>query len=363
MSLDVAWVEDQRDFATLAGEWDALLPDDASPFDQHCWYLTWWESFGASDQLAVCTLRRDGELAGAFPLRRSGGDLKALANVHSPLFRPLARDAEALTALIAAALDDKPIGFELFGVPERDPCVAQLRNGIRSASMTPLIEPVHVSPIVDTSGNFDAWRNQSKPRWGAPLERFRRKMGRDHEAELLMVEAPTDLEADLTDGFRVEGSGWKGQSGTAIVSAPETETFYRGVARAFQRRNELRLSRIVLDGTTVAFDLCLLYRARLYLLKTGYDEEFRRLAPGLVLRLSTIERCFELGLTSHELLGDESEWKSKFATSERPHVTFRAYRHRPASLVQYTYRAALRPMLRHAYRRLSGRSASMARSA
>ena len=72
-----------------------------------------------------------------------------------------------------------------------------------------------------------------------------------------MVEAPTDLEADLTDGFRVEGSGWKGRSGTAIVSAPETETFYRGVARAFQRRNELRLSRIVLDGTTVAFDLCL----------------------------------------------------------------------------------------------------------
>ena len=67
----------------------------------------------------------------------------------------------------------------------------------------------------------------------------------------------------------------------------------------------------------VAFDYCLLYGGRLWLLKTGFDEEHRRLAPGLVMRLGIIERCIELGLERHELLGTDEEWKLKFSTDER----------------------------------------------
>ena len=105
----------------------------------------------------------------------------------------------------------------------------------------------------------------------------------------------------------------------------------------------------MLDGHWAAFDLCLLYDDRLYLLKTGYDERFRRLAPGLVMRLSTIERCFELGLEAHELLGDDTEWKRKFATAERRHVGFHAYERGLAGSVSYTYRATARPLLKRAY--------------
>ena len=57
----------------------------------------------------------------------------------------------------------------------------------------------------------------------------------------------------------------------------------------------------------MALDLSLLHNDRLWLLKTGFDESYRRLVPGLVLRLSIIERSFELGLSGHELLGDDSE--------------------------------------------------------
>jgi hypothetical protein len=81
------------------------------------------------------------------------------------------------------------------------------------------------------------------------------------------------------------------------------------------------------------------------------------------MRLSVVERCFELGLASHELLGNETARKKKFATGKRPHVSTRAYWHRPAGVVRYTYRAALRPKLRGAYRRLPGRSLSGAGSA
>jgi CelD/BcsL family acetyltransferase involved in cellulose biosynthesis len=355
VTLAVEWVESPQGFEALAGEWDSALPGETLPFDLHCWYLAWWRAFGEDAELAVCTVRRDGELAGTFPLLGGDSGIRALANVHTPSFRPLARDEEAMEALVAAAMERGRRDLELIALPEGDPSLESLSVGARQASMLPLVEAAYASPLVETDGDFDAWRKQSKKRWGAPLERFRRKMGRDHEAEFEIVAPPADLERELTAGFEVEASGWKGRAGTAITSTPQTETFYREVARSFADRDELRLSRIRLDGREAAFDLCVLHGSRLYLLKTGFDEDFRRLAPGLVMRLSIIEHCFEQGLRSHELLGAESEWKAKFATSKRAHVNLRAYRRNPIGLSRYTYRTVLRPRLKSVYRRFKDR--------
>jgi CelD/BcsL family acetyltransferase involved in cellulose biosynthesis len=136
----------------------------------------------------------------------------------------------------------------------------------------------------------------------------------------VLNEPPADLERELERGFAVEGSGWKGREGTAIVSHPETERFYRAIAAAFAARGELVCSSLELDGRMIAWDLSLLHARRVFLLKTGYDEEFRRFAPGLVLRLSVVEDCFARGLDAHELLGHVDDWKPKFATTERHHV-------------------------------------------
>lgn len=354
MSLEVEWIESADRFAALEDEWDAALPQAASPFDLHPWYAAWWDAFGDGYELATCTVRRDGRLAGVFPLLDRGEGIRALANAHTPAFRPLARDEVAMERLVAEVISRGGTELVMMALPELDEGLAQLRSGARAASMTSMLEPAYSSPAVETDGDFDAWRAESKRRWGAPLERFRRKMGRDFEAEFEIVQPPEDLERELADGFRVEASGWKGSAGTAIVSNPRTEAFYRGVAEAFARRGELRLSRIVLDGRTAAFDLCLQHDNRLYLLKTGFDEDFRRLAPGLVMRLSVIEHCFEQGLRSHELLGEESEWKAKFATTTRPRVNLRAYRRTPLGLGRYAYRTSLRPKLKRVYRRLKG---------
>jgi CelD/BcsL family acetyltransferase involved in cellulose biosynthesis len=351
----IEWVGDLERFAALEQEWDHLLGTGSMPFDRHCWYSAWWGAFHGGKRLRVCVARRDGRLRAAFPLASNGRRLEALANVHTPVFRPVAADADALEAVVRGALESGYESLELPALPAGDDATTLLTQEAGTAGLSAIMEAQHVSPIVDTSGSFEDWRQGSKPRWGAPLERFRRKMGRDHEAAFSIVESPSDLEAQLRAGFAVEASGWKGEAGTAIISSRDTEVFYSKLARSFHDRGELRLSEISLDGTLVAFDLCLLYGNRLYLLKTGFDEGFRKLAPGLVMRLSIIERCFEHGLDAHELLGGDSEWKRKFSTGERRHQALRAYRRRPAALARYGYRAWVRPLLRRVYRSTAGR--------
>lgn len=347
MGESIEWVTRYERFAALASSWNALLGEGSTPFDTHEWFTAWWAAFGAGLELSVCTAWRGERLVAALPLaRRSSRQLVALANVHSPLFRIVAVDFDARESVAGAVLGNGSAGLEAFGLPTSDPGLAALRTRAGQLGMRDIAEPAHVSPIVETSGDRDEWRRDSKSRWGAPLERFRRKMRRDHDARFSIVEPSADLQADLDRGFAVEGSGWKGRRGTAVESSVVTSAFYRDVARAFHERGELRLSEIELDERLVAFDLTLLHDGRLFLLKTGYDESFRKLAPGLVMRLSVIERCFDMGLTTHELLGDDSEWKRKFSTTERAHVSLRAFPAGTVGLARYGYRAIVRPQLK-----------------
>ena len=351
MSYRLESVRDPERFAELAAEWESLASKPARPFDTYPWYAAWWRAFGGGAALEVAAAWSGDRLVAVFPLLRRGRRLAAMANVHTPVYRPFAADDEALRAVVNGVLESGPSALELPALAVDGEETSELRRGAGAAGLLTTVERQHVSPIVDTRGSFEDWREGSKHRWHAPLERLRRKMLREHEASFSTVESPQDLDAELRAGFEVEASGWKGRAGTAIVASPETETFYRELAERFHDRGELRLSRIVLDGRVVAFDMCLLSGDRLYLLKTGFDESFRKLAPGLVMRLATIERCFELGLVAHELLGDDTEWKRKFSTGERAHERLNAYSRRPLALARYEYRARVRPFLKRLARR------------
>ena len=349
MEPGIEWIRDGARFGELAADWDDLLPDDSMPSDRHRWFAAWWQAFGG--RLEVGTAWRDGRLAAVLPLRRSPlGGLHAMANLHTPAFRPLAAGPEPLAAICSAAVRAPGGRLHLIGLPVDDPSLQPLKRAARSSRRLLVQEPQQVSPIVDTSGPFEDWRRLTKPRWTAPLERFRRKVQREHDAVFAIVEPPQHLERQLDRAFELEAAGWKGRSATAIASSPDTTAFYRRMASSFHEAGELRLSEIVLDGRLVAFDLALLHRDRLYSLKTAFDEGFRKRAPGLVLRLSIIERCFELGLAAHELLGDDAEWKRKFSTGDRAHTSFRAYARRPVPALAYAYRGRVRPRLRRAYR-------------
>lgn len=346
----VEWVTEPDAFAALATEWDSAFVG-GSPFDLHAWYSAWWRAFGAG-QLAICLARRDGDLVAALPMSLRRGRLEGLANDHSGLFRPLAVDEEALRELSRATLARRASEVALPMVPADEEALPLLRAAAGEAGRVLVEEPGPVSPLIATDGEVEAWRRGSKAKWKARLARYRRKMEREHDAVLEIVAAPDPLEDRLEEGFRIEASGWKGREGTAIESDPATAGFYRDVAALFHARGELRLSRLSLDGQAVAFSFCIEHGNRLYSLKAGYDESWRKLVPGLVLQLSIVERCFELGLTSYELLGNTAEWKEKLATGERSHRTLRFYARGPRGSLGRLYRGRLRPQLARASHRL-----------
>lgn len=347
----IEWVTDGERFAAVRDEWEALAASEPSPFASHSWFDCWWRAFGGGQALSICTAWRAGELVAVLPLCRRRGRLASMTNFHTPLLRVPARDGAALAAVVEAAHAGAPEALALHAVPAQDPLLEAARAASRRHHRLTLVEAVHVSPIVDTTGDRAAYFRSRASR----ARTQRNKLRREHGAAFVLEDAQGDLDAKLDRAFAIEAAGWKGRTGTAILSAPETEAFYRAIAHAHRARGELRLAWLHLDGRPAAVDLLLVRHRRMYLLKTGRDEAFGPLSAGGILHLELVERCFELGLEACELLGDEEPWKRRLATSRREHVRLFSYRARPLGLARYAGRRAAVPLLRRAREGISAR--------
>ena len=345
-AVRIDWVGDDQGFVALEDEWEALTATAADPFADHAWFHCWWEAFGSGSRLRVAVARGgDGALLGALPLAARRGRLAALANYHSPVFRPAALDAATLKELAAAAVAGGPL--HIHALPAADAALDAVREAARAQRRLLHVEPAHRSPIVATTGGAEEYL-AGRP---STLRRRRRKLAREHEVTFRLDDGGDDLDADLDRGFAVEAAGWKGEAGTAISSAGETERFYRALAHAYRARDGLRVGWLLVDGRPAAWSFCLLRARRLYMLKTGYDEALRASAPGLMLHLLTVERCFAEGLEAYELLGEAERWKLDLANDGRDHVRLWARPRNPAGVARHVARARLLPLARRVLRR------------
>jgi CelD/BcsL family acetyltransferase involved in cellulose biosynthesis len=153
-----------------------------------------------------------------------------------------------------------------------------------------------------------------------------------------------ELERDLAAFLRVEGSGWKSGSGTAIRSDSRTERLYTDFARAAAAAGWLRLQLLELDGVPVAADLNCRFAGGTFLLKTGFDERYRQFSPGLVLRGEVLRAAIQEGAGFYDFLGGPDAYKLRWTAELRPRVAVRAYQGAWRPLA--TYQARLRPLLK-----------------
>lgn len=355
-SSRVEWHGGRAALAALAPRWDELASGDPTPYSASDWLLPWLDAFAGRRRAVLCTVWRGAELVAGLPLLRAGaGRLATPTNDHTPVFRPVFRDADALATLLAAVVDGAGGGALRVGALDADDTTATaLLSAAQGRERRTLVEPQHVSPYVDLTVGEDAYRQAMRKRL-ADQERRRRRLHRDHTVRVLAVERPAGLERHLEQGFRLEAAGWKGRAGSAILSSPVTAAFYRDLARRQDRLGQLRVSALWVDGELAAFDLALVAGGRYHLLKTTYDEQRRHLGTGMILRLEVVERCFALRLDRHEFLGPDMAWKRVFANGARRHCAVNVFGPGAVGATTAAYRTVGRPLLRTAYRGLRTR--------
>jgi CelD/BcsL family acetyltransferase involved in cellulose biosynthesis len=331
--------------------WEALADRlGAPPFLRPGWIIAWSRAF-ARARLSALTAERNGELVGLLPCLKRGGVLSAPANWHTPVFGFLAADSDVSAALAGALLSAARVRADLSFLDRADPNLATCQLAAGEAERPVIVRSVLHSPfapLLDTT--WESYRASLDRKARRDVERRRRRLDEQGSVTVEFTEGHGDLASILDEGFRLEGSGWKRERGTAITSEPRTQKFYAEIAHWARERGWLLLAFLRLDGKPIAFDLCLDHGGTIYVLKGGFDPAFRRFSPGMILTYESLRRALDGGRLSYELLGDDDAYKRVWARSTRERVRFQAFGRSPsgrASHLAWSYgRSALRRSIR-----------------
>ena len=341
-NFPVEVVRDLTRFNALAPEWDRLVERWGTDrvFLSHNWFRTWWESFGADNELYVVTVRKGGELAAVAPMMRTRASIygvrvnaiQAIYNPHTPRYDFIVADNQnkrLYDAIWKEVLETgRADAVVLAQIPETSRTITRMQELGRQAEWLTGQWLSHASPFIPLANGYDAFFGALKNGPKYNLTKRHARLRRKGPVDIEIVSSPVEINAALDDGFRIEAAAWKGQEGTAIISDPTVAEFYIRLARREANLGRLRLAFLRFRGKRIAFNYLLRSGKKLYGIKIGYDPGYHMYSPGNMLLNLILQNACSEGIEEYDFLGIDDEWKFEWTSEKVEHRWLFLFRNR-----------------------------------
>jgi hypothetical protein len=308
----------------LADSWRRLAAN-AIPTEHLIWSRTVAAVYSAQYELNVVTAGPSDQPSAIAPLGMRNRRLELLGTRE--FFEPMDFVYEDERALEALAEELARNGAPLFlgRLPTSSPTIAALERAFGSRALIRSSEaPASPSIPLDESWT-DPERKFSSDR-RSDVRRARRRAEKEGAiTSEVVAPGPDEVDPLLDEAFRIEAANWKGREGTALVHDDLRREFFTRYARAAAEAGILRMAFLRIGERGAAMQLAAESGGRFWLLKVGYDEEFKRASPGTLLLMESVKAAAERGLEGYELLGSVEPWTRMWTDQIREHVQLRVY--------------------------------------
>ncbi|WP_428265362.1 GNAT family N-acetyltransferase [Haliangium sp.] len=308
----------------LSAEWLALCGRVDEVGYQHLpgWYRAYLDALAPDpDQVVFCALRDRGALVAVLPLERAG---EALLGVELAALRLPAHPHVPHGDFTVARGYHGRIELELvwrglaratgwrWDVTVLSPILADAAAARVLAARPPLLvasEPYGRSDAIAVAPYDDYLGSLSKNFRGA-LRKARNQLAKLDQVRVERARDPVALAQACERFFAVEASGWKAEAGTAIALDPRLRRFYQALCTHLGAHGQCEINLLLRGDDTLAAQFAVRAGARLYLLKIGHDESYRKCAPGNLLLEHLLRRCGEAGAaqgTTQDAAGEDAD--------------------------------------------------------
>ena len=319
-------------FVNLEGAWNDAVERAGipHPFLRHEWVRTWWDAFGGRSTLHILVVRTGGRIAAIAPLMR---DTTSMYGIPARRIRFIQNDHTPRTDFIIASDPDdsyRAIWGALHGDGAWD--VLQLSQLERtSATPTRLRELAAAdgcrvgiwtsgdSPFLTLAGSWDDCFATLPAKFRSNLRNRLSRLVKIGEPSLEILTGRDAILAARDDAWRLESSGWKNESGTAITSDAAVHRFYTSLIDRGTAAGWLHLLFLRVGDRRIATSYGATFNGRLMLFKTGYDPEYATCSPFKLLTYFALQDACARGLVELDFLGDAEPWKLEWTSTARGH--------------------------------------------
>jgi hypothetical protein len=346
-------------FEKIKYKWEALQQrcEIDIPFNTYEWYHSWWSNFRPSNSFNLIVVYKNeskDEICAILPTyttyikNTTKPKLSTWSNTHS--FRTgilCDRDYYEAIDYIFAYINNK-LSWEYFTIPylvSNHETKTALKKALSRQKLNYLSSPGMTSPLLDLECTWDDYFGKLNRKTRESLRRKTRKLLEKSNGTIEIHHGLSDkLESKLKDCWTISKNTWKQKIGSSIAADDKRVKFYEEIAK--NESNWIVLALLYIEGTPIAFEYNILYNSTLYNLKLGYNEGYRKLSPGIVLRLKMLEWAFSNNnVQTFDFMGNAAEYKLMFSTRQLEHDNINIYSSSLKHTLLVLYKGKLRPIL------------------
>lgn len=316
-------------FAAIGAEWDALLPEAATPlpFVSRAWAEAWWSVFGNDNQLLLLAARDAvSKLVAVAPLMivrtdDLGRTVRFIGGTDVTDYLDLvAREADTHAAWGAVARwllshRDKWDTLDFHYLPDWSPSRAALM-AVLAPALAVVEGQEEVCPVVALPGSFDAYLKAIAKKERHEIRRKAKNLLRDFpDAHLVVLHEREAALAALPDFFRLHRLSAPDKE---AFLTPRVETFFATLTSAMAEAGWLALYTLEIGGVRVAAMYAFIADGRLLVYNSGYDPQHGAVSVGMVLTGMMIEHAADAGLRVCDFLRGNESYKYRFGAADTP---------------------------------------------
>jgi len=340
-------VRNLDDLEPYADDWNqlALHAPQQIPTLSHAYISTYLEYFLEPGESWFCLLALQGdELLGVLPVvvtptKHASFDrplLKTPYNMHiaSVDFATKEGIADRIVPILLERLQKtapRRMGLELLRIPASSPTISVLADGVRGSTV--IKEFNGRGSFLDTTGSFEEYRAALGRNFSRNLTKAKNRISRLPNIKTLFLSGTEADEKEADTLIRVEAAGWKGRTGSAILSSPLLRVFYTALARRLSKLGWLEWHILFTDDRPIAMHFAIKMGRILVINKIGFDEEFARCSPGNILFERTIQRAFDSKNTDEINCLTDMAWHDNWRMIKKDYFDLWIYPRRPIPLI------------------------------
>jgi len=328
---------DVQGFASLAGEWDALLSRavNAPFFMRYIYQRTWWQCLGNNDLVLIAFRNDDDQLVGLAPLygkTNAAGqrELTFVGCVDVSDYLDLIIDSDYIAEVHQALLDclsgSGDIEWEkvyLCSLAQNSVTHSQFADKARSLGWSVEVAQQDVCPVITLAASWDDYLAGVNKKQRHEIRRKMRKIEAEADVNWFVIDSAEGV-AEAMDTFidlhqkstRDKQDFWN----EAMIA------FFKTVTIELAKDGWVKLYFIEVNGVKAATLLCFDTHTEILVYNSGYDpEQFSHLSPGNVLVSYTIQDAIRLGRSRYDFLRGDEVYKFRFGAEAEPvydlHIT------------------------------------------